>query len=112
MTRGEIWIASLPAPRGSGPGYRRPVLIVSDDRFNASTIATVIVAVVTSNTDLANAPGNVLLRKREAGLPKASVVNVSQLYTLDRILLAELLGTLAAVRIDQVDAGLRLALGL
>lgn len=88
------------------------MLIVSDDRFNASTIATVIVAVVTSNTDLANAPGNVLLRKREAGLPKASVVNVSQLYTLDRILLAELLGTLAAVRIDQVDAGLRLALGL
>ncbi len=110
MTRGEIWVASLPAPRG--PGYRRPVLIVSDDRFNASKIATVIVAVITSNTDLANAPGNVLLRQREAGLPKPSVVNVSRLYTLDRTLLAEQLGTLAAVRIDQVSAGLRLALGL
>ena len=83
MQRGEIWWANLPTPRRSGPGFRRPVLIIQQDDFNRSRIATVIAAVLTSNLRLQAAPGNVLLRSRDSGLPKDSVVNVSQLATFD-----------------------------
>lgn len=87
MRRGEIWWASLPGPTGSGPGFRRPVLVVQSNSFNQSRISTVVVAVITSNLVLAEAPGNVRLSKSEAGLPRVSVVNVSQLLTIDRSLL-------------------------
>ena len=70
MNRGEIWWASLPEPKGSGPGYRRPVLLVQSDQFNSSNINTVIAAALTSNLSLARAPGNVLLSSRISGLPK------------------------------------------
>jgi mRNA interferase MazF len=112
MLRGEIWWADLPAPRGSGPAKRRPVLIVQSDAFNASRIQTVIAAVVTSNLDLAAAPGNLLLRRRESKLAKDSVVNVSQLITLDRSYLTERVSAISKRLLGALDEGLRLALGL
>ena len=84
IQRGEIWWASLPEPRGSEPGYSRPVLVVQADDFNRSRINTVIAVVITSNIRLAEAPGNVLLSRKATGLPKQSVANVSQLITLDK----------------------------
>ena len=83
MIRGEVWWASLPAPRGSEPGLRRPVVVVQADSFNRSRIRTLIVAVVTTNLSLAGMPGNVRLRKGECGLREASVVNVSQVLTIN-----------------------------
>jgi len=112
MQRGEIWWASLPAPAGSGPGYRRPVLIVQANEFNRSNIQTLIVAAITSNAALAAAPGNVLLKPRASGLPKESVVNVSQLYTLDKRFLTERVKRLGEDAMRQIDDGLRLALAL
>lgn len=112
MKRGELWWASLPEPTGSGPGYRRPVLVVQANPFNESRIATVIVAVVTSNLALAEAPGNVRLAKSDAGLPKASVVNVSQIVTLDRSLLTSKVKTLSGKAMSRVNEGLQLVFGL
>lgn len=112
MKRGELWWASLPAPTGPGPSFRRPVLVVQSKAFNDSRIATVIVAVVTSNLALAAAPGNIRLAKSETGLPKASVVNVSQLITLDRSLLTSMVRSLSGKVMSQVDEGLRLVLAL
>ena len=83
MKRGEIWWASLPAPTGSGPGFRRPVLVLQADPFNQSGISTIIVAAITSNLLIADAPGNLRLSKTDSGLSKPSVVNVSQIVTLD-----------------------------
>lgn len=112
MQRGEVWWADLPEPRRSEPGDRRPVLVVQADSFNRSRIQTVIVAVITSNLDLADVPGNVLLPARSAGLPRDSVANVSQLLTLDRRFLTEHAGTLPPRLQGFVDEGLRLVLGL
>ncbi|HEX5010878.1 MAG TPA: type II toxin-antitoxin system PemK/MazF family toxin [Planctomycetota bacterium] len=112
MRRGEVWWAALRAPRGSEPGYNRPVVIVQSDLFNRSDISTVIAAVVTSNLALAAAPGNVSLTKTESGLPKKSVVNVSQLMTLDRAILKERIATLSRESLARVDEGLRVALSL
>ncbi len=112
MKRGEIWWAALPEPTGSGPGLRRPVLVVQSNPFNESRIATVIVAVVTSNLVLAEAPGNVRLSRTESGLPKPSVVNVSQVLTVDRSLLTERVRVLSSSVIQKVNDGLRLALGV
>jgi len=112
MERGEVWWADLPEPRRSEPGYRRPVLIVQAESFNRSSIQTVIVAVITGNLELADAPGNVLLSARTSGLPRDSVVNVSQLMTLDRSFLTERAGTLPNRVQGSIDAGLRLVLEL
>jgi mRNA interferase MazF len=95
IRRGEIWWADLPEPRRSKSGHRRPVLVIQADSFNQSRIRTVIVAVITSSTDLADAPGNVLLRTGITGLSRDSVVNVSQLLTLDRGFLTEQVGVAA-----------------
>ena len=102
----------MPDPIGSGPGFRRPVLIVQSNPFNQSRISTVVVAVITSNLALANAPGNLRLGKSDSGLSKASVVNVSQVITLDRTLLTSRIKSLPSAAMQQVDAGLRLALAL
>lgn len=110
IQRGEIWWADLPEPRRSEPGYRRPVLVVQADAFNRSRIQTVIVAVITSNTDLADAPGNVLLSAGSTGLVRDSVVNVSQLLTLDRGFLTERVGALPPRLRGSVDGGLRIVL--
>ena len=112
MHRGEIWWASLGEPEGSGPGYRRPVLIVQSDEFNRSRIGTVIVAVLTSNVALAQATGNVLLNVRHAGLTKDSVVNVSQVITVDKQRLTEKVKKLEPSTMAEVDNGLRLVLAV
>jgi mRNA interferase MazF len=102
----------MPEPTGSGPGLRRPVLVIQSNPFNESRIATVIVAVVTSNLALAEAPGNVRLSKTESGLPKPSVVNVSQVLTVDRSLLTERVRVLPNSSIQKINEGLRLSLGV
>jgi mRNA interferase MazF len=112
VTRGEIWWADLPEPRGSEPGFRRPVLIIQADSFNRSGIRTVIVAVISSNLRLVDAPGNVLLPAVATGLPRDSVVNVSQLLTLDRSFLTELVDKLSGRLLGDVETGLRLILTL
>ena len=112
IRRGEIYWASLTQPTGSGPGYRRPVVIVQDNRFNDSRISTVVVAAVTSNLRLAEAPGNVYLPKDGSGLPQDSVVNVSQLLTIDKALLSERTGELSPEFFRLLDDGLRLVIGL
>lgn len=112
MKRGEVWWATLPPPSGSGPGFRRPVLIVQSNPFNESRISTAIVAVITSNLALADAPGNVRTGKAESGLSRPSVVNVSQILTIDKALLTDRVRALSAAAMMRVDNGLRLALGL
>jgi mRNA interferase MazF len=112
MRRGEIWWASLPEPSGSAPGFRRPVLIISADSFNQSRINTVVAAVITSNLHLAEAPGNVQIAVRGTNLSRPSVVNVSQIITLDRTDLTERLGRLNPELLRQVESGLRLVLSL
>jgi mRNA interferase MazF len=112
MQRGEIWWVSLSRPEDSEPGYRRPVLIVQSDVFNRSKIRTVLVAVLTSNTRLAKAPGNVLLRQRQSGLPKPSVVNVSQIITLDKSRLTDRVNKIGQKEMQFVEEGMRLVLSL
>lgn len=112
MKRGEVWWASLPPPAGSAPGFRRPVVVVQSNPFNASRISTVVIAVVTSNLALADAPGNVRIGKSESGLSKPSVVNVSQVLTIDRSYLTARVRALPAQSMNRVDVGLRLVLGL
>jgi len=110
--RGEIWWASLGVPRSSEPGYRRPVLVIQSDAFNRSRISTVLVAAITSNLRLADAPGNVRLSPRYSGLRKESVVNVSQVLTLDKRYLTERVGKAPPSVMESVDGGLRLVLSL
>jgi mRNA interferase MazF len=112
MKRGEIWWASLPIPTGSGPGLRRPVLVIQSNPFNDSRIATVIVAVVTSNLSLAEAPGNVRIGKSESGLVKPSVINVSQIITIDRSILTKRVRAVPSLIMQRVDEGVHLVLGL
>jgi mRNA interferase MazF len=112
MKRGELWWALLRDPTGSESGYRRPIAIIQSDDFTASRLHTVIGAAVTSNTRLAFAPGNLFLRRREAGIARDSVINVSQLLTVNKAVLTERIGRLSLKRIQELDAGLRLALAL
>ena len=112
IKRGEIWWASLHLASGSEPGYRRPVLVVQGNAFNQSRIRTVVVAVLTSNLRLADAPGNVQISKRQSGLARVSVVNVSQLITLDRSFLTERVGRIPPAKQQEVDDGVRLVLAL
>lgn len=112
MQRGDVWWANLPDAAGSGPAFRRPVLLIQADSFTRSRITTVIVAVITSNLRLAAAPGNVLLRARESGLPKDSVINVSQIITLDKTDLEAQVGQVSATTLADVEQGLRLVLDL
>jgi mRNA interferase MazF len=110
ITQGEIWWADLPDPAGSGPGFRRPVLIVQGDPFNRSKIATVLCVPLTSNLKWADAPGNVLLETRLTGLPKDSVANVSQVVAVDKSLLTECIGKLSRAKIDLVLTGIDVVL--
>jgi len=112
IARGEVWWADLGEPRGAGPGFRRPVLVVQADAFNRSRIETVIAVVLTSSLRLVEAPGNVLLRSKEAGLPRDSVANVSQVVTLDKATLVERAGKVESRLMARVDDGLRLVLAL
>lgn len=111
MRQGEVYWLEFGPPEGSGPAGRRPAVVVQHDRFNRSAISTTVVAAVTSNLRLAGMPGNVRLRSGEAGLPRASVVNVSQIRTIDRTRLGERVGVLGAARMRDVLRGLALLLG-
>ena len=112
MNRGEIWWARLPEPFGSEPGFHRPVVIIQSDRFNHSRISTIIAAAISRNLRLRFAPGNVYLPRRTGGLDHDSVVNVSQLVTLDRGRLDKLMGHLPPVKLRELEDGLRLVLAL
>jgi len=110
--RGEVWWADLGEPDGSEPGFRRPVLIVQNDAFNRSRLRTVLAVVLTTNLRIVDAPGNVLIPAKAAGLTKDSVANVTQVITVDREFLTELAGHVRGQLLKDVDNGLRLVLGL
>jgi len=110
--RGEIWWADFGPAIGSRPAKRRPVLVVSADRYNDTRIATVVVAIITPNTRLTTMPGNVFLPSALTGLPRDSVVNVTQLYTLDKPELTDRAGGLVGDLLADVDRGLRRVLQL
>ncbi len=112
IQRGDIWWSSLPEPVGSSPGYARPVLVIQSDRFNRSAINTVVIAVISKSTKLANAEGNVLITKQQSRLPNDSVVNVSQLFTVDEVVLRDYVCSLSEKKMTQVDIGLRKVLAL
>jgi mRNA interferase MazF len=111
IAQGDVCWADLPDPVGSGPGFRRPVLVVQGDAFNRSRVATVVCVPLTSNLKWAEAPGNVRLPARSSGLSKDSVANVSQIVTLDRTLLTERVGRISKKQLELVFAGLDVALG-
>jgi len=112
VNRGEIWWADLPEPTGSSPGYRRPVIIIQSDGFNKTNLNTSIVALIKTNLELAEMRGNVLLKTFQSALPKDSVVNITQIFTLDKRLLLEYVSTLSERKMEQIDKGLRLVLSL
>jgi len=111
ISQGEVWWADLPEPAGSGPGLRRPVVVVQGDALNRSRIATVVCVPLTSNLRWAKAPGNVLLAARLTGLPKDSVANVSQLVALDKSLLTERTGKVSRGKVDLLLSGIDVVLG-
>lgn len=110
ISQGDVWWADLDEPAGSGPGFRRPVVVVQGDVFNRSALRTVVAVSLTSNLRWAQAPGNVRLTARATGLPRDSVANVSQIVTLDKSILTERVGKLPAAKLDLVLAGIDLLL--
>lgn len=111
IAQGHLYWAELPNPTGSGPGFRRPVLVVQGDALNRSHIRTVVCLPLTSNLRWAEAPGNVLLPSRTTGLPKDSVANASQIITLDRELLREEVGKVSKRQLDLILSGIDIILG-
>ena len=109
--QGEVWWAALPDPVGSGPGFRRPVVVVQCDALNRSRIATAVCVPLTSNLKWALAPGNVRLSVRQTGLPKESVANVSQIVALDKQLLVKREGKISAQKLELLLSGINLVLG-
>lgn len=109
--QGEIWWAELAEPSGSGPGYRRPVIIVQGNSLNRSRLATVVCVPMTTNLIWAEAPGNVLIKAEESGLPKDSVANPSQIVSLDRNTLTEQAGKLTPKKLRLVFSGIDVILG-
>lgn len=107
IRRGQIWWVDFGEPRGSGPGFRHPALVLQRDEVNASRLATVVVCVLTSNKALAAAPGNTLLPRRHTGLPMDSIANASQIATLNKDDLETLVGTVPRRLLDKVDEGVR-----
>ena len=112
MIRGEIWQAEFGIPYGSEIGYRRPVLIVQDDSFNESRIKTVVVLPLTTNLRLLDAPGNVLLRKKESKLLNDSVIIVAQIYAIDRSRFNTRISKVTKEIMEQVETGMKLVLGI
>lgn len=111
IAQGAVCWAELPDPVGSGPGFRRPVVVVQGDALNRSRLATVVCVPLTSNLGWAGAPGNVLLAARATGLPKDSVANVSQLVSLDRSVLTEQVGRISRRQLEAILAGIDVVLG-
>ena len=111
IAQGHVYWANLPDPTGSGPGFRRPVVVVQGDALNRSRIQTVVCVPLTSNLRWAEAPGNVLLSAQSTGLPKDSVANTSQIITLDRELLAQEVGKLSRRHLELILTGIDIVLG-
>ena len=112
IERREVWWADLQEPRGSEPGFRRPVLVVQADSFNRSRLRTIMAVILSSNLRLLDAPGNALLPAKATGLPKDSAAIVTQVVTLDQEYLVERSGKIPPRYMAQVDAGMKLALDL
>ncbi|NOX62413.1 MAG: type II toxin-antitoxin system PemK/MazF family toxin [Chloroflexi bacterium] len=108
INQGDVYWLDLGEPSGSGPGYRHPHVVIQNNVFNHSRINTVVVCVITSNLRRAQAPGNVVLEKGEANLPRQSVVNVSQIFTVDKRDLVEKIGVLSRKRVCEILDGVRL----
>ena len=111
VSQGEVWRADLGEPRGSKPGFRRPIVVIQGDGLNRSRIATVVCVALTSNLKWASAPGNVLLSENATGLAKESVANVSQIVTLDKSELVERAGKLPKAKLELVLSGVDVVLG-
>lgn len=111
LAQGEVWWAEMPTPAGSGPGFRRPVVVVQGDSLNRSRIATAVCVPLTSDLRWVDAPGNVLLPARASGLLRDSVANASQLVALDRAILTERVGKLGPKRLTQILNGIDVVLG-
>ena len=111
ISQGEIWWADLPAPAGSGPGFRRPVVVIQCDALNRSQISTVVCVPLTSNLKWSLAPGNARLSARLTGLPKDSVANVSQIVTVDKSFLTARVGKLPPAKLELVLSGIGVILG-
>jgi mRNA interferase MazF len=110
INQGDIFWVDLEEQKGSEPGYRHPHVVVQNNLFNRSKIGTVVVCALTSNLKRANAPGNVLLEKKEANLPKQSVINVSHVFTVDKTQLGEHIGSLSPKRVRQMLDGIKLVI--
>ena len=108
IEQGEIYWVDLGQPSGSKPGYRHPHIVIQNNLFNTSNINTVVICALTSNIKRAQAPGNVLLSKGEANLPKKSVVNISQIYTVNKSDLTEKIGKVSAKRFNEILEGIKL----
>jgi mRNA interferase MazF len=108
INQGDIFWIDLNEPSGSEPGYRHPHVVIQNNLFNRSRINTVVVCALTSNLKRANAPGNVLLNKGEANLPKKSVINISQVFTVKKSDLSEKIGSLPRERFNLVFEGIKL----
>jgi mRNA interferase MazF len=111
ISQGHVYWADLPDPTGSGPGFRRPVIVVQGDALNRSRIRTVVCVPLTSNLAWADAPGNVLLPAKATGLPRDSVANASQIITLDRDLITEEVGKVAKRQLELILTGIDIILG-
>lgn len=105
ISQGDVYWLGFGEPEGSEPGYRHPFVVIQNDAFNKSKINTAVVCALTSNLKLAAAPGNILLKKGEANLPKASVVNISQVMTVDKSDLQEKIGQLTKKRVEEIVSG-------
>jgi len=110
INQGDVYWVDPGQPVGSGPGYRHPHVVIQNDVFNRSRINTVVICALTSNLKHAQAPGNVLLAKGEANLTRRSVVNISQIFTVDKSQLCERIGTLSHKRVREILDGIRLLL--
>ena len=112
VRQGDLVWVRLPPPRGSEPAGRRPAVVVQSDLFNRSKMNTVIIAAITSNLKYERLPGNVRLLQGEAGIPKASVINLSQLHAIDRAYIVEKIGTVSGTKLEQLKNGMRILFGL
>jgi mRNA interferase MazF len=110
INQGDVYWVDLADPTGSAPGYKHPHVVIQNNLFNHSKIQTVVVAALTSNLKRADAPGNIRLEKGEANLPKPSVVNVSQVFTVDKSQLDEYIGSLSPGRVREIVGGLKLVI--
>lgn len=106
VEQGDVYWIDLPEPVGAEPGFRRPCVVIQNDTYNATRLRTVVVCILTSNTRLADMPGNVLLPEHQTGLPRPSVANITQLLTVDRMILEEKTGSLSREYITRIVMGI------